>query len=233
MRPIFQVASGFAATFAMFGAGAIFATAILAVEAREEERPALSMDSTGVWTTEPVRVASAAAAPASPATPATPTKVTPIRPAEATAPAEPQDDDQLTTASLPPPLEERPAPAEDPAMIAAHVDWCASRYRSYDPGDNSYRSYSGGLRDCVSPYLEEALAENTVMEADAGNDLANDGLGNDIGGDMIVDERVSYMDGGPAPVEHIQACMSRYRSYDPGDNSYQPYGGGPRMQCEN
>ena len=31
--------------------------------------------------------------------------------------------------------------------------------------------------------------------------------------------------------DHIDYCFSRYRSYRPEDNSYQPYGGGPRQQC--
>lgn len=32
--------------------------------------------------------------------------------------------------------------------------------------------------------------------------------------------------------EHITACMQRYRSYRISDNTYQPYGGGPRQTCE-
>ena len=31
---------------------------------------------------------------------------------------------------------------------------------------------------------------------------------------------------------HIASCFARYRSYSPEDNSYQPYGGGSRRQCE-
>ena len=31
--------------------------------------------------------------------------------------------------------------------------------------------------------------------------------------------------------DHASYCFSRYRSYRPEDNSYQPYGGGPRRQC--
>ncbi|MER8725965.1 BA14K family protein [Mesorhizobium sp. M1027] len=30
----------------------------------------------------------------------------------------------------------------------------------------------------------------------------------------------------------MQYCFSRYRSYRPEDNSYQPHSGGPRRQCE-
>jgi hypothetical protein len=31
---------------------------------------------------------------------------------------------------------------------------------------------------------------------------------------------------------HTEWCFERYRSYSLDDNSYQPYGGGPRVQCE-
>ena len=31
---------------------------------------------------------------------------------------------------------------------------------------------------------------------------------------------------------HVRWCSERYRSYRPEDNSYQPYGGGSRRQCE-
>jgi hypothetical protein len=31
--------------------------------------------------------------------------------------------------------------------------------------------------------------------------------------------------------EHVSYCFNRYRSYRPEDNTYQPYGGGPRRQC--
>jgi hypothetical protein len=31
---------------------------------------------------------------------------------------------------------------------------------------------------------------------------------------------------------HTEWCFERYRSYNLDDNSYQPYGGGPRAQCE-
>ncbi len=34
----------------------------------------------------------------------------------------------------------------------SHVDWCYDRYRSYRARDNSYQPYSGGRRQCNSPY---------------------------------------------------------------------------------
>jgi preprotein translocase subunit Sec61beta len=33
-----------------------------------------------------------------------------------------------------------------------HVEWCLNRYRSYNVRTNTWRSYSGHVRQCVSPY---------------------------------------------------------------------------------
>lgn len=34
----------------------------------------------------------------------------------------------------------------------AHVEWCASQYRSYRASDNTFQPYNGPRRACVSPY---------------------------------------------------------------------------------
>jgi hypothetical protein len=34
----------------------------------------------------------------------------------------------------------------------AHVQWCINHYRSYNPDNNTFVSYSGEIRECVSPY---------------------------------------------------------------------------------
>jgi len=33
-----------------------------------------------------------------------------------------------------------------------HVAWCLDRYRSYNPRYNTWVSYSGNVRQCISPY---------------------------------------------------------------------------------
>lgn len=33
-----------------------------------------------------------------------------------------------------------------------HIQWCSERYRSYNPDDNSWVSYSGEVRECNSPF---------------------------------------------------------------------------------
>jgi hypothetical protein len=35
---------------------------------------------------------------------------------------------------------------------SSHVEWCLNRYRSYNPRTNTWVSYSGYVRQCVSPY---------------------------------------------------------------------------------
>ena len=35
---------------------------------------------------------------------------------------------------------------------SAHVAWCHDHYRSYNPRTNTWVSYSGEVRVCVSPY---------------------------------------------------------------------------------
>ncbi|WP_234819614.1 MULTISPECIES: BA14K family protein [Sinorhizobium] len=117
------------------------------------------------------------------------------------------------------PSEEQPVSAAGPT---AHVEWCANRYRSYRARDNSYTSFSGGRRTCISPYmnaagtpLEVALPpptpEESVDAPSAEMDLSADAT------------NLSF--------EHVDYCFSRYRSYRPEDNTYQPYDGGPRRQC--
>ncbi|MBB2687861.1 UNVERIFIED_ORG: hypothetical protein GGD48_004980 [Rhizobium etli] len=48
------------------------------------------------------------------------------------------------------PLAELQTPQPRPS--AAHLAWCGERYRSFDPATNSYRSYSGEIRECSSPF---------------------------------------------------------------------------------
>lgn len=117
-------------------------------------------------------------------------------------------------------------------MNAAHVEWCADRYRSYRPRDNSYTPYSGGRKECVSPFPVWAQGPAApTAQALSPPPAEGDGL-IEIG--YVTAEADGY---GTANMEfamdaeHVASCFSRYRSYRPADNSFQPYGGGPRQQC--
>ncbi len=97
-------------------------------------------------------------------------------------------------------------------MQTGHGEWCSHRYRSYRPEDNTYTSYSGARRECISPYSGSSEEVGGYLEASVTGGIAESG--SEISSD------------------HIESCFARYRSYRPEDNSYQPYSGGPRRQCE-
>lgn len=101
-------------------------------------------------------------------------------------------------------------------MNDAHVRWCSEQYRSYRPEDNSYTPYSGGSRQCESPF-----SANAAEFEEAGANFVQASI---VTREERSDDRLSS--------QHIQSCFDRYRSYRPEDNSYQPYGGGPRRQCQ-
>lgn len=44
------------------------------------------------------------------------------------------------------------APAPRYVSGNAHVNWCYSRYRSYDVRSNTFVTYGGQVRSCISPY---------------------------------------------------------------------------------
>jgi hypothetical protein len=132
------------------------------------------------------------------------------------------------TAAIPSENKPEPQSPADNAASAAHVAWCSDRYRSYRPGDNTYTPYSGGKRECVSPYSDAlgaggmpALSEEAASYDEASVDQSL------MGYTTVVDEAPVDLS-----IEHVRSCFERYRSYRMEDNTYQPYGGGPRQQCQ-
>jgi hypothetical protein len=100
-----------------------------------------------------------------------------------------------------------------------HVIWCTNRYRSYRPADNSYTSYDGGQRECSSPFSNETDVTSPVSGPDEGA--------------IYIEASMGGTEAGYAgDLQHTEYCYSRYRSYRPEDNTYQPYGGGVRRQCQ-
>ncbi|WP_428832866.1 BA14K family protein [Pseudaminobacter soli (ex Li et al. 2025)] len=37
-------------------------------------------------------------------------------------------------------------------MSNPHAQWCANRFRSYRPADNTFQPFNGPRRQCVSPF---------------------------------------------------------------------------------
>ena len=40
----------------------------------------------------------------------------------------------------------------DRGWTEAHIEWCLSRYRSYNPATNTYTGYDGYQHECRGPY---------------------------------------------------------------------------------
>lgn len=213
MRPLLIAMSGLGFAVVMFVSGLIAATAFF--KAEPERQLSLVTDTTDVWTDHPVKVNPTAQEfdrlAARPVAKQPPRNVAPGSTAEVRTSEEASDGEAAV--QIQPDLQ-----AE---TIAAHVGWCSDRYRSYRTSDNSYTPYSGGRRECVSPYFG---ASDTAQAYDPDETEFRPFEGR---ADLIyaVNERYAGMD-------HTQYCFSRYRSYRPEDNTYQPYDGGPRRQCQ-
>ncbi|WP_292509204.1 BA14K family protein [Mesorhizobium sp.] len=238
MKVLSAVLGGFVLTLAVFASGLAFAVWILSAEPVRQAAPTSSVAE--LWPREPRKVD-----PASQGLERLPAREVPevpevavdrtSKPADAAASAP----DATATGSIKPTTDEqqavptvtgsiRPAPDEQQAMPAAHVEWCASRYRSYRPSDDHYTSYSGEQRPCISPYLDAGAAKHVAQSHDDGPSYVEATDTWSMDGDVPSDET----GGAWLPPDHVEYCFSRYRSYRPEDNTYQPYSGGPRRQCE-
>lgn len=41
---------------------------------------------------------------------------------------------------------------DDGGWENSHIEWCLNRYRSYNPRNNTWVSYSGKVKECISPF---------------------------------------------------------------------------------
>lgn len=213
MKSFVALLGGFFFTLIIFGGGAL--TAVFFVNAEPAAAPRL--DGNGaIWTTKAVRVNAAAQdyerLPSQPANENAPREIE-VQPASESPSMQPVPVDQLKTAAV--------SVDQAPEINAAHVEWCSQQFRSYNPASNSYNAYSGAIRECISPYSETdpSYEEAQIPHVEYAAELVNSAYPNEV-----IKEELSS--------RHIQSCFERYQSYRPQDNSYQPYGGGPRRQCE-
>ncbi|BCM18622.1 BA14K family protein [Mesorhizobium sp. J8] len=277
MKALLGIAGGFVLTLAVFASGLAFATWLLAAKPVRQATPAIGVSELWTKDAQPVdpQKQNLERIPAQQAA-ATPAKAGEPGLSEST---KADGGTQTTALATPaPPLQPlpgvsgpgQPAPPatggpQQPAAVdqgaqqqqlpVAHLQWCAARYRSYRPAENSYRSYSGELRPCISPYYEPGGGRTASTEAGqneqaAANDRP-DAIADQMSDDQAEMEGYAPSSGGyattyggppeeispqtsgrPVSADHVDYCFSRYRSYDPRDNTYQPFDGGPRRQCE-
>lgn len=189
MKTIGSIAFGIASAIGACVAAAAVASVVIADTPSQRLNGISAPD---LWTATPVKIdRSAQAFERLPPVLSTYALNTPVLPRQATR-------DVVATRSAPAP--------QATAFSSEHMTWCAGQYRSYDPQTNSYRSFSGETRSCVSPFdRAEPVAEAASPEPTVA----------------------------PSSVDAATAswCAARYKSYRAEDNSYQPYDG-PRRTCE-
>lgn len=228
MKPYLAVASGFIVSLGMFAGGAVLATSLLSADPVDLPRLGGVSDA---WSAEPRAVDVAAQdferlpPVAQPYDQAAADRAAEERAATLVADAGPLD--AATTASID---GAEPLAAGDVAVNGQHLAWCSDRYRSYRQSDNTYQPYSGGRKPCVSPHVAGTTGTaGQALAAFAGESEQGSGDGTLLG--YASDTHQPQGDAAYAS-DHIRDCFSRYRSYRVSDNSYQPYGGGPRRQCD-
>jgi membrane peptidoglycan carboxypeptidase len=86
---------------------------------------------------------------------------------------------------------------------------CDRRYRSFRASDCTYQPYHGPRMLCEMQHPET----QSTNDVDSGFEAHASGRSDQL--------HCNY-----------HRCASRYRSFDPNDCSYQPFGGGPRRICE-
>ena len=245
MKALLAIVAGFGASLGMFAGGLAFAVYLLAVE--PERQPGPSVDVADLWSAEPRKVDKAAQdfERLPPATVPGPERTAEeAAPVPAPAPTPGQVDDFDTGSVQAAAGEDAGAEPAEPAftdeLSAAHRAWCAERYRSYRPADDSYTSYSGAEQPCVSPFSGDMAAASGAAASDGAPSWVAESYP-----ELLEEPAVQYDSDGTdafapndalasdafASDDHVSYCFSRYRSYRPEDNSYQPYGGGPRRQC--
>ncbi len=238
MKPLLSILLGFTVALGLVGAG--IAGTVLFLSMGPVQQADAHQNVAQLWSAEPRRIETASQElerlPS--AETAIDTETGQAGAARAnTDGSRPQDGvDALTTAALP-----GEAPAREPAgaaseypyiveLAASHAAWCADRYRSYDAGDDSYTPYSGGRRPCMSPWSEElhaAQADDRAYPPAASGTFAQEESYDIVNPRTAFDTETAMLD-----MRHVEDCFGRYRTYRPEDNTYQPYGGGPRRQCE-
>ncbi|WP_246672144.1 MULTISPECIES: BA14K family protein [unclassified Mesorhizobium] len=289
MKALLGIAGGFVLTLAVFASGLAFATWLLAAKPVRQATPAIGVSELWTKDAQPVdrqeqnlqriparQVVAASAKTGEPAKADSGTQTTAL--GGAAAPSAAPRLQPLAQVSGPGQAAPDAGVAQQPTTVdqqaqqqqlpVAHLQWCATRYRSYRPAENSYRSYSGELRPCVSPYYDpgddrtastgagqddqtaasarqNAMPDDRTSDDQMSDDQAEmegyapsaDGYATTYGGppEEISPEAEAAREqasGRPVSGDHVDYCFSRYRSYDPQDNTYQPFDGGPRRQCE-
>ncbi|MBO9626568.1 MAG: BA14K family protein [Microbacterium sp.] len=252
MKPILLLLGSLVLLVLVFLSGVIITANVIA---EPEPHKFAHMDTPDLWTSRPKPVDTArqayerAPAATPPVSVAAETQTVPATQQTASVPpmqqaaAVPAIDNTVTTSVDP--QQTSGAQQRDAVVDTAQAEWCYARYRSYRVEDNSYQPFSGGpRRQCQAPGVSTVAAVSPVPMHDPETvSRQQDGLpplpeepsaqaeqpaDHDVSGSLPSQEA----DTDAAAGSHEEWCFARYRSYQVGDNSYQPFTGGPRRQCQ-
>ncbi|MDI6024737.1 BA14K family protein [Corticibacterium sp. UT-5YL-CI-8] len=210
MKKFMIIVSALGLAVAMLVTGAVSATIFFRAE--PEQKLALKSDALNVWTDKPAVVDAATQN----------FERVPPRPAFQTlASSTEMSNEESGAVEVSATAREEAVMRQDyeNATTIAHQEWCAKRFRSYQISTNSYTSHRGVKRECKSPYGDgssEPTQNEEVVDVVEASFQPETAFG---GGLNLMNS------------DHVQSCFNRYRSYRPEDNTYQPYSGGPRRQC--
>ncbi len=242
MKPILLLLGSLVLLVLVFLSGVIITANVIA---EPEPHKFAHMDTPDLWTSQPKAVDTVKQdyqrlPPASPAV-----TVAAERQTGAAVPQPTAAVDHTVTASINPQHSDDVSQPQRKALAdPAQADWCSARYKSYRVEDNSYQPLSGGpRRQCQAPGVSTVSASAAPMpsqpqslpmqdelqplpetQAARADQRARDGASGYAQSQVI--------DTGAPAGSHEEWCFARYRSYQPEDNSYQPFAGGPRRQCQ-
>jgi len=222
MKYLLAFVSGFLLTLVIFVSGAAVTVVYLTAEPVPVHRPNAGGGTSTAWTAEPVRMARAGQHASDDRNVTGPEEALQTQTSSRHTDSGAALDLTATTSIAP-----TQSVQQDSELRAAHIAWCSEQYRSYNIRENRYISYSGERRKCVSPFSEGSPDLKAGDEAGNVISVSSDETSALSDARYTRDDPVTQL----SP-EHIRSCFARYRSYRPDDNSYQPYGGGPRRQCQ-
>ncbi|HTO34124.1 MAG TPA: BA14K family protein [Pararhizobium sp.] len=106
--------------------------------------------------------------------------------------------------------DQEPAGLPTDSVDMARIAWCSERYRSYRASDNTFQPYTGARRPCEPPVTMAVQELITEAKPRPGN---------------LPQHASNTVENADTQDAHLQWCFSRYRSFDPADNTYRAYSG--------
>jgi penicillin-binding protein 1A len=116
--------------------------------------------------------------------------------------------------------------------VSCNTAACEKAYHSFRASDCTYQPYRGARRLCEKAGNSDASDERHNDERRADSGAQSFFPFTEVPADRLRMQTPDVAAGRQPPRCDVDRCVRRYRSFDPSDCTYQPYGGGPRRFCE-